>query len=145
MKDKTCFLNTILAMIMGILLLAAVLVRVFIPIMMLPDVDIPDLAAISLTALLIDHYLAAGAKRKYGWSFVLAAATFGFLPWAAGFADIALAVKFALIGGVVFIVMTWLYSSMQERMRSGPGSKAAPAVCAFGLYLASQCFAGILL
>ena len=39
----------------------------------------------------------------------------------------------------------WLFTTVQERLSSGPSCKAAPVVSAFGLYLASQCFMGILL
>lgn len=145
MKDKTFFLNTALAVIMGILLLAAVLVQVFAPIVMEASVDIPDLVLICLAALLADHYLAAGAKRCYVWNLLLAVVTFGILPWAAGVVAIGAAWKLALVGGVVFTAVTWLFTSMQERMHSGPGSKVTPIVCAFGLYLAAQCFAGMIL
>lgn len=144
MKNKTFFLNTALAVIVGILLLAAILVRVFAPVVMEPAVDIPDLVLISLAALLADHYLAAGAERCYGCILILAFFTFGLLPWAAGVVSGIGVLKMAAVGGVVFTVVTWLFSSMQERMTSGPEAKAAPVVCAVGLYLASLGFVGIL-
>ena len=34
---------------------------------------------------------------------------------------------------------------MMERLSSGPVAKAAPVLSALGLYLAAQCFAGIIL
>jgi len=34
---------------------------------------------------------------------------------------------------------------MQDRMKAGAGSKLTPVMCAVGLYLASQCFAGMIL
>ena len=55
------------------------------------------------------------------------------------------AVKLGVIGGVVFTATAWLFTSVQDRLSSGPVCKAAPVVSAFGLYLAAQCFAGILL
>jgi len=49
------------------------------------------------------------------------------------------------VGGVVFTVTAWLFTSIQDRLSSGPACKAAPVVSAFGLYLAAQAFTGILL
>lgn len=53
--------------------------------------------------------------------------------------------KLALVGGIVFTAVTWLFSSMVNRLASGAQAKAAPILSALGLYLAVQCFAGILL
>jgi hypothetical protein len=54
------------------------------------------------------------------------------------------ALKLAGIGCVTFSATTWLFTSIQNRLASGPVAKAAPVLSALGLYLASQCFAGIL-
>ena len=145
MKERTFFLNTILAVVVGVLLLAGVCVRVFAPVVMLPVPGIPELAAVSLIALLVDHYVTGGVKRCYVCAFVLAALTFGILPWAAGFAGGMAGVKLGLVGGVVFCVTAGLFASMQDRMRTGSGSKLTPVICAAGLYLAAQCFAGMIL
>ena len=71
--------------------------------------------------------------------------TFGLLPFAAGFAALENVWKLALVGGVVFTAVTFLFTSIQDRLSSGPIAKAAPVLSAFGLYLAAQCFAGIIL
>ena len=76
---------------------------------------------------------------------LLAAITFGLLPYVAGFATLHQTWKLALIGGVVFALVTWLFTEMQERLSSGPAAKLAPVFSALGLYLAFQCFSGILL
>ena len=145
MKDKTFFLNTILALVLGIALLAEVMIRVFMPVAFLPDAGIPDLVLVSLIAVLVDHYAAAGVKRDYVWIFVLAVVTFGLLPLAAGYASGMEVLKLAVTGGVVFTAVVWLFSSMQDRMRSGSGCKITPVICALVLYLASQCFAGMII
>lgn len=142
MKDKKYFLNTALAVVLGLVLLAAVFVRTFAPAVIIPQLNIPNMVLISLVALLADHYLASGAKRCYICIPVLSAAAFGLLPFAACFVAGMEALKLAVIGGVVFTVTTWLYSSVQDRLSSGPAAKTAPFVNAFGLYLAAQCFAG---
>jgi hypothetical protein len=49
------------------------------------------------------------------------------------------------VGGLVSTVTVWLFSSMADRMLSGPKAKAAAVLSAFGLYLAAQCFTGIIL
>lgn len=145
MKNKTYTLNTLLAAISGVVLLACVLVRTFLPRMILPELDIPNMVLVSLVALVADHYAAPGAKRCYICIPVFAAITFGLLPFAACFVGVLDALKLALAGGVIFTVITWLYTTMLDRLSSGPVAKAAPVISALGLYLAVQCFAGILL
>ena len=142
MKENKYFLNTALALCLGTAVLIAVLVRTFFPIAVIPALDIPNIAALSLVALLIDHYLARGAKRCYVCVILLSALTFGLLPYAAGFSTLVEALKLAGIGGAVFTVTTLLFGSVQNRLSSGPAAKAAPILSALGLYLAAQCFAG---
>lgn len=145
MKNKTYFLNTILAAVLGIILLGAVVVRTFLPLVIIPAWTIPSMVLVSLVALLADHYFAPGAKRCYICIPVFAAVTFGLLPWAAGFSLPLEALTTGIIGGVVFTLTTALFTSVQDRLSSGPAAKAAPVLSALGLYLAVQCFAGILL
>ena len=64
---------------------------------------------------------------------------------AAGFACQHTFWKFGLVGGAVFTVTTFLFTSMTDRLLSGPKASAAPFASAAGLYLAVQCFAGIIL
>ena len=142
MKDNKYFLNTALAAVLGIAVLIAVLVRTFAPNVIIPALDIPSMTALSLLALLADHYLAKDAKRCYICISLLGALTFGLLPFAAGFVTAMEALKLAVLGGVVFTAATLLFSSIQERLSSGPAAKAAPILSALGLYLAAQIFAG---
>ena len=140
---KTYMLNTLLAIVLGVTLLAMVVVRAFFPNMILPGADIPNLVLLSLAALLLDHYLAPGADRCYICIPVFSAITFGLLPYAAGFTTPVETLKLAVLGGAVFTAVTWLFSSMQDRLSSGPAAKAAPVFSAVGLYLAAQCFMGM--
>jgi hypothetical protein len=55
------------------------------------------------------------------------------------------ALKLAVVGAVVFTLVTWLYSTIQDRLSSGPAAKLAPIFSALGLYLAFQAFAGMIL
>ena len=69
--------------------------------------------------------------------------TFALLPMAAGIIAPANALMLGIKGAVVFTVTTWLFTSMADRISTGPQAKLAPVMSAFGLYLASQCFMGM--
>ena len=143
MKKNMYFLNTALAIVLGIALLVCVLLRTFVPGLILPRLDIPNMVLLSLVALLADHYLAGDAKRCYICIPLLSGLSFGLLPFAAGFLTGWEALWTGLIGAAVFTALTFLFSSAQERLSTGPKARLAPVLTAFGLYLACQCFAGI--
>ncbi len=145
MKNKTYILNTMLAAVLGLACLIAVLVRTFAPAVIIPELNIPNIVLISLLAILLDHYFANGAQRCYPCIAVLSTFTFGLLPFAAGFVTIINALVLALVGGMTFTLVTFLFASIQDRLSSGPAAKAAPLLSAFGLYLAFQCLTGIIL
>ena len=145
MKEKTYTLNTMLIAVLGVSLLAAIQVRTFAPIVIIPALNIPNMVALSLSALLLDHYIAPGAKRCYICVALFSALAFGLLPWMACFVDSIAALKIGVVGGVTFTVTTLLFSSIQERLSSGPAAKAAPFMSALGLFLAAQALSGIIL
>ena len=145
MKNKTYILNTLLAAVLGLILTVYILVRTFAPNMILPELNVPNMVLVSLLALVADFYLSRGAKRCYVCVAVLGAVTFGLLPWAACFAGGLQAVKLGLVGGAVFTVTTVLYTSIADRLSSGPAAKAAPVMSALGLYLAAQVLCGMIL
>jgi hypothetical protein len=125
-------------------LLVCVLLRSFLPAIILPQLSIPNMVLLSLVALLLDHYLTGGGKRCWLWLVPLSALTFGLLPWCACLAGGWEALKLAAVGCVTFTATAWLYTSIQDRLASGPVAKAAPILSALGLYLAAQCFMGII-
>ena len=143
MKNKIYTLNTLLAVVLGIALLAFVMVRTFAPRFIIPHLDVPNMVLISLAALLLDHYVAPGAKRCYICIPLFSAITFGLLPFAACFVGYTDALKLGLMGAVVFTATTWLFSAMMDRISTGPVAKAAPFVSALGLYLAIQALMGM--
>lgn len=140
--NKKYTLNALLPVVLGAYLLVNVIVRTFWPRMILPVLDLPMLTAISLVALLLDHYLAPDAKRCYICIPAFAAITFGLLSFGS-LLGIAVAVELAVKGCIVFTAATWLFTSMVDRLSTGPVAKAAPFVSAMGLYLAVQCFMGM--
>lgn len=143
MKERSYFLNILLAILWGALLAVFVVYRAFFPAAILPSLDLPLLLAVCLAALLLEHDLAPGAEHSWGVMTVLAAVTFGLLPLCAGVAVGVEAVKLAAFGGVTFLISGVLFGSMVQRISSGPSAKAAPAVAAFVLFLAGQCFTNI--
>ena len=143
MKNKTYTLNTVLSAVLAVVLGAMVAIRAFAPQIILPIFDIPTLTAISLAALVVDHYLAKGAKRCYICIPVFAALSFGLLPYAAGMVAVSSLLGLALTGAAVFTVTTFVFTSIQDRLSSGPAARLAPIVSALGIWLAVQAFAGI--
>ena len=145
MKNKMYFLNAALTVVLFIAALAVILVRTFAPQIILPELDIPNLAVISLVALVVDCYAAPGAKRCYICIPVFSALSFGLLSWAAGLVSPVDALILGIAGAVIFTALTWVFTSMVDRISSGPAAKAAPVVSAAGLYLAIQCLMGMIL
>ena len=143
MKNKTYTLNTVLTAVLTAVLAAMVVLRTFAPQIILPVFDIPTLTAISLAALVLDHYLAPNAKRCWICIPLFAALSFGILPWAAGMVAVKYLLGLALTGAVVFTLCTFVFTSIQDRLSSGPAAKLAPIMSAFGIWLAVQAFAGI--
>ena len=144
MKQNKFFLSVSLILVSMIALLACVLVRTFLPAWILPDLNIPNLVLVSLAALVLDHYVTGGAKRCYICIPVFAALTFGLLPFLCGLILPRDILRLALCGAAVFTLTTWLYTSLLNRIATGPVRKAAPIVSAFGLYLAIQALMGMI-
>jgi len=140
---KTYILNTLLAAVFSAVLLVMIVMRAFFPVVILPQANIPNLVLISLVALLLDHYAAPGADRCYVCIPAFSAVSFGLLPFAACFVGVQDALKLGLTGGIVFTLTTWLFTSIQERLASGPAAKAAPVISALGMLLAAQCLTGL--
>ena len=145
MMNKTYVLNTLLSVVLGVFLLACVVVRTVVPAIILPELDVPMLVLLSLVPLVLEHYLVGDAKRCYICIPLFSAVAFGLLPYAAYMATAGEALKLGVIGGVVFTVTTALFTSIQDRLSSGPAAKASALFSAVSLYMAAQCFAGILL
>ena len=145
MKKNQYFLNTVLAVVVFVACAIALLVRVWLPAAVLLPLNIPNMVALSVIALLLEHFLAKHNPRCYICIPVFSALTFGILPLVAGFACQHDFWKFGLVGAVVFTAATFLFTSAQDRLLSGPKAGAAMAITAIGIWLASQCFAGIIL
>ena len=145
MKKNQYFLNTVLAVVVFAACAIALLVRVWLPAAVIPELNIPNMVALSVIALLIEHFLTKGNPRCYICIPVFGALTFGILPLMAGFACQHDFWKYGLVGAVVFTATTFLFTSAQDRLLTGPKAKAAAVITGLGIWLASQCFTGIIL
>ena len=138
--------NILLAVVTAIAMLAAVLCRTFAPAAILPALNIPNLLALCVIALVLESYLATPTGQPcLICAAVLAIVTFALLPLAAGMATLGNVWPVALLGGVIYTVSKWLFDSVAQRLSSGPAGKAAAAVTGIGMILAGQAFAGMLL
>ena len=99
---------------------------------------------ISLIPQLLEVRIAPKETHPYLLTTCFAAIVFGLLPYAAGFTAALDAVKLAILGSLVFTAITWLFDSIQDRLASYPLGRTSPFFSALGLYLAAQCFGGIL-
>lgn len=145
MKEKSYVLNTALAAVLSTALLICLILKICIPGVILPPLNIPNMAVLSLIALLLEHYLAKGRQRFYPLMAGFSALTFGLLPVAAGVVALSEVWRLALVGAALFCAITFLFTAIQERLSTTPKAKAAPILSAIGLYLASQCFVGMIL
>ncbi len=144
-NKKFDWIGLFLAGVTGASLLAAMLLATLLPRIILPRPDLGTLTALSLVALLLDHYLIRDrARRDYRLVPVYGVLIFGLFPLAACYVAPTEALLLALIGGVSFTVTTFLFDALTDRLADTPASKAAPVIGAFGLFLAAQCLAGIL-
>ena len=143
MKNKTYTLNTVLTAVLAAVLAVMVVLRAVSPQLILMQFDIVSITGISLIALVLDHYLAKGAKRCYICIPVFAALSFGILPFAAGMVALKYVLGLAASGAVIFTLCTFAFTSIQDRLSSGPAARLAPVMSAIGIWLAVQAFAGI--
>ncbi len=145
MKNNKYLLNTLLTLVVFIAMAVCMVVKMLQPAVILPRLNIPNMVLLCLVALLAEYYLAKENPRNYIFTALFAALTFGLLPLMAGFSCIHEFWKLGIAGGVICTVTTWLFTSMTDRLLSGPKAKAAALLSAFCLFLAAQCFTGILL
>ena len=143
MEKKSFVLNVLLAVVLGAGLLVGIVWSAFQPNVVLSNLDIPAMAALVLIALLIEYLWKGTEKRAWAVQIVLAAVTFAVLPFAAGY--VGAGIKVTVCGTILFVVLTWLFDSMAERMSVTCDCKFAMIPTAFVMYLACQCFMGMIL
>lgn len=145
MKKNRFLLSVSLVAVLFVALAACLLVRVWLPAAIVPTLNIPNMVLLSVLALLLEHFIAGNNPRCYWAVAVFGVLSFGILPLMAGFACVHTFWKLGIIGGVVFTVTTFLFTSATERLLTGPKARLAVILTGAGIWLASQCFMGILL
>ena len=145
MKKTIYLLPVVLTALLFVAMLVGILVQVFVPTAILPHLNIPNMVLLSVIALLVEHFLAPMNPRCYVCVALFGVAAFAALPLMAGFTCVHDFWKFGLVGGMTFALTTYLFTSAVKRLKTGPKAPAALVLTCLGIYLASQCFAGILL
>ena len=145
MKKTFYLLPTVLVAVLFVVLAAGMLAQIFIPAIILPPLNIPNMVLLSLIALLLERLISKDNPRCYVCVILFGAAAFGLLPLMAGFTCVHEFWKLSLVGGIVFAVTTYLFSSATQRLRSGPKAPLALLITCLGIYLAAQSLTGILL
>ena len=145
MKNNKFLLPMMLIAVLFAALLGGMLMQIFIPAVILPPLNIPNMVLLSVVALLAEHLFTKGSQRNYVWVALFGVAAFALLPLMAGFACVHTFWKYGVVGGITFTITTFLFSSAAQRLRTGPKAPAALVLTGLGIYLAAQCFAGIIL
>ncbi len=144
MKKHDLF-GLFLAVVTGVSLLAAMLIRAFLPHIILPAFDGMAILALSLIALVLDSYVAKDRKRIYWFTPLCSALIFGIFPWVACFLTYIDAIKFAILGAVISTIVTFVFDVIKSRLSVTPRATiVAPLISGFGIYLAAQCLMGII-
>lgn len=144
MMKNTYRLNTFLAVVTGLVFLGYLVVQTYAPAAILPPVDLMLVSGISLLALVLERYSGERVERR-SWPVVLllSIATFAALPLAAGLLTGQALLQFTLVSCAAFIVLTFLFTEICERLESGPAGKIAPLLSAGVLFLAVQACSGL--
>lgn len=143
---NTYRLNTFLAVVTGLVFLWYLVMDAFAPAAILPPLDLMLVSAISLVALVLEHYSGARVeKRNWPAVVLLSGLTFALLPLAAGLLTGQELIRFALVSCLAFTVLTFLFTAICDRLASGTAGKAAPALSAGVLFLAVQGCSGLFL
>ena len=145
MKKTTYLLPVILTAVLFAVLLSGMLIEVFMPAVILPPLNIPNMVLLSLVALFLEYLISGDSPRCYVCVVLCGIAAFAALPLMAGFACVHDFWQIGLVGGAVFALTTGLFTSAVKRLKTGPKAPLALIVICLCIYLAAQCFAGILL
>ena len=143
MEKKNFVLNVLLAVVLGAGLLVGMVWKAFQPNVVLADLELPAIAALVLIALVIEYLWKGTQKRAWAVQIVLAAITFAVILFAAGYAGTGIGL--ILCGTVMFTALTWIFDSVAERLDVTCDCKCAMIPTAFVMYLACQCFMGMIL
>ena len=142
MRNNRFLLSIILVLTLCVSLLTLILIRTFLPAAILPQFNVGSILIVSLIALVINYYL---SDRKYDlFAIAFAFVAFGVLPYVSGFVTVLDALILALKGACTFAVAMFMFTSILERVNVSGKNIVAPVITALMLYLAFQCFIGMM-
>ena len=144
MRKNQYLINVLHMMIVGFFCLMAIFIKTFFPYVLIPKISIPLLVLFSLIPMVLAYYMKAEGERNLLITAVLAGLTYAMFPFCSGLDTEISFVSLFLIGTIVFWLTDLCYESLEERMRTGPHYVSTPVANAFAIYLASQCFHGLL-
>ena len=140
--SPVCSLTLCLTAVLLIAGLAAQIARAFVPNVILPPLDIPTLAALSLIALVAEVVFFGVPHRFWATSLIVGALAFGVLSLCAGAVPTAIeALRAGILGGGVCLVSEALLHSILDRLSSGAAGRyrrSMAVVSAVLLWLAVQ-------
>ena len=144
MKEKSYIANILLAAETGILSLAGLMIKAFVPGAVLPEFGIPTVILLSVIPLTAEYYAEASRRKNYFFSVILAGVSLSVIPWCAGvLTEISLWAAF-LIACAAYGIVSLLYEAMTGRMDEDGNKKAAPVINAMLLWAAGLCTMGLL-
>jgi hypothetical protein len=141
MKNNKYLLSVLLILTIAVSLVVLVLVRTFLPIVILPKFSLANISLVSLVALVINYYI-TGNDNDY-ISIAVAFLAFLLLPFVAGFVTFVEALLLAVKGVITFTAQKFIFGSILNRLEANGKNIFAPVITAFLLFLAVQCFMGI--
>ena len=145
MRKNVLVLPLTLTAALWLYLLACMVLRLVLPQLILPRLELTGVVLLCLVAQVAESYLAPRTRHNYLLLLLLGALTFGLLPFGAGFAGWQGALVLAAAGAVALCVTTFLFTSLRHRLDDGKNAPLTPLLAALCLYLAVQPLRGILL
>lgn len=144
MKKNQYLVNLLHILIVGMVCLAAVIVRAVCPGTVFAHISIPMLVLLTLIPMVLKFRFGENEKKNWMISTLIGGITFTVLPLCAGW-ELGMPVWELLIAGTaVFGITDILFSSLELILTSGPCGRFAPETNALILYLASQCLQGLI-
>ena len=145
MRKNEYLVNILLAVIMALMMVGFLVARTVYPILLLPARSIPNLIIACVMALVAAEYLNPGAKYNWFCSAILAGLTLGLFPFVAGIAEVEEIWLLVLTGTASFLFTERMFTSILDRIASGPRARLAPLSAGLVICLIGQIFAGMIL
>jgi hypothetical protein len=135
--------NTALAVVLGLSCLTLLLLQTAAPLLLLPPLNIPNLAFPAAAAMIVVYCAADRVPAVHWMGPVLGGVACAVLPWCAGLTGSSELLKYFLAGTAVTAVVWLVLDSLSKRLTGRPRRKLTFALNALLLALAFQGFGGM--